>query len=316
MSLNCISAKTATFHDFIMLFLYYYWKIAKFTKSDFLKIKEYVTKYPTEFVASSTNTLWCLICCKTVNHTKKYNIDKHRLSNKHVENMNEIKQEITVKLHASLFYKNVVSTFIEADIPLFKLSNSKLRQLFSSFGHNLPSVSYAYSLIEQLANEKINGIKELIFNEDVFVIAEESTSEERKYFIVMLDLLKEPNKMYLASCKPLEKAPTSEVVAQLLDETFKLYDITRNSVKLLISDAAPYMVRSFILLKAFYPTLNHVRCLSYLLHNCCIKLINYYQTIDQVIAIVKTATIKNKTKRDEFARLGGLPQPILTRWGS
>ena len=57
--------------------------------------------------------------------------------------MNEIKQEITVKLHASLFYKNVVSTFIEADIPLFKL-----RQLFSSFGHNLPSVSYAYSLIE------------------------------------------------------------------------------------------------------------------------------------------------------------------------
>ena len=41
-----------------------------------------------------------------------------------------------------------------------------------------------------------------------------------------------------------------------------------------------------------------------------------YEAVDRVIAAVKTATVKNRTRSVLFHDIGQPPQPVVTRWGS
>ena len=63
----------------------------------------------------------------------------------------------------------------------------------------------------------------------------------------------------------------------------------------LLSDAARYTQAAGKTLKRLYPRLFHVTCLAHLLHNCAIKVRAHYTAVDEVIARVKAATVKNKT---------------------
>ena len=42
----------------------------------------------------------------------------------------------------------------------------------------------------------------------------------------------------------------------------------------------------------------------------------YSEDVDQLIAKVKSATVKNKTRQAKFATIGFPPQPVVRRWGS
>ena len=65
-----------------------------------------------------------------------------------------------------------------------------------------------------------------------------------------------------------------------------------------------------------YPKLFCVTCLAYLLHNCATKVKSLFEDVDQQIARVKSATIKNKTRQAKFSTVSCPPQPIIRRWGN
>ena len=46
------------------------------------------------------------------------------------------------------------------------------------------------------------------------------------------------------------------------------------------------------------------------------KIKSHFEYVDQLIARVKTVTIKNKTTQAKFSAIGYPPQPAPTRWGS
>ena len=76
------------------------------------------------------------------------------------------------------------------------------------------------------------------------------------------------------------------------------------------------MIAAGITLPSLYPKLFHVTCVAHLLHNYAMKIKSHFDNVDQLIAKVKAATIKNKTRQAKFSAIGYPPQPVPTRWGS
>ena len=133
---------------------------------------------------------------------------------------------------------------------------------------------------------------------------------------VLCGKLAEPSKTYLCKTVILESSIDSSKVCQIVDDVVKLYSIERNNFHLLISDAAPYMIKAGKQLKIFYPKLFHTTCLSHLVHNCCLRIKSYFSKVDNLIATVKAATVKNQIRREMFREIGFPPDPVVTRWGS
>ena len=68
--------------------------------------------------------------------------------------------------------------------------------------------------------------------------------------------------------------------------------------------------------KGIIPFLVHINCVAHLLHNCAMRMRGYFKIIDDVIATIKTAAIKNKDRKKDFHD-AGLPSPldpVITRW--
>ena len=99
----------------------------------------------------------------------------------------------------------------------------------------------------------------------------------------------------------------SNTIAQSVDDAVRYLRINRNSFCLLLSDVAKYWVATGAILKSLYTKLFHVLCVADLWHNCAIKVKSYFEVVDQLIEIVKLATVKSKTKQAKFTAIGWLP---------
>ncbi len=74
---------------------------------------------------------------------------------------------------------------------------------------------------------------------------------------------------YLVNCAFLDKCDSS-VSARLINDTLKLIpNLDPDKARVLLSDAAPYMVKAGSDLKVFYPSLKHDTCLAHALHRMC-----------------------------------------------
>ena len=111
-------------------------------------------------------------------------------------------------------------------------------------------------------------------------------------------------------------APDSNIIAQAVDDAVRNLGINRSLFRLLLSDAAKYMIAAGITLKFLYSKLFHVTCVAHLLHNCAMKIKSHFEDVNQLIAKVKAAPIKNKTRQAKFSAIGYPPHSVPTRWRS
>ena len=125
-----------------------------------------------------------------------------------------------------------------------------------------------------------------------------------------------PNKTYMVDCIPLTESPNAQKKVQAIDDTLKEMKISRANCCLLLSDAVPYMIAVARALKVLYPQMLHVMCLVHLIHNAEMKVKMHFDKVDEQIACVKAATVKNKSRRALFDGIGMPPEPVVTRWGS
>ena len=108
------------------------------------------------------------------------------------------------------------------------------------------------------------------------------------------------------------------IAVYTVDDVLRKLGPKRQKFALLLTDAAGYMSLAGKTLKELYPTLMHVTCVAHLLHNCAIRVRAYFKNIDNVVATIKAATIKNKDRKNDF-REAGLPSPpelVITRWAT
>ena len=85
-----------------------------------------------------------------------------------------------------------------------------------------------------------------------------------------------------------------------------------------LTDAARFMSSAGKTLMKLYPSSMHVTCVAHLLHNCAMRVRAHFKNIDEVIATIKAATIKNKDRKKDFhdAGLPSPPDPVITRWAT
>ena len=63
----------------------------------------------------------------------------------------------------------------------------------------------------------------------------------------------------------------------------------------------------------------HVNCVARLLHNCAMRVRAHFKNIDEVIATIKAATIKNNDRKKDLHDAGlpsPPPDPGITRWAT
>ena len=61
----------------------------------------------------------------------------------------------------------------------------------------------------------------------------------------------------------------------------------------------------------------HVNCIAHLLHNCFMHVLAHFKYTDEVITMIKAATIKKKDCKKDFHYAGlPSPDPVITRWAT
>ena len=127
-----------------------------------------------------------------------------------------------------------------------------------------------------------------------------------------------PNQTFLVDCHPLESGSNvnSSIILHTVDDILRQLEIKRENFSLFMTNAVRYMSLAGKTLKEFYPSLMHATCVAHLLHNCAMRVRAHFKNIDEVIATIKAATIKNKDRKKDFhdAGLPFSPDSVITRW--
>ena len=184
-------------------------------------------------------------------------------------------------------------------------------------GKVLPSETVARTCVAKLASQKEEQIQKLLCDKESFLIVDEAEVTEQKYINVLVGSLDAPNQAFLVDCYPLDSGNNvnSSTIRHTADNILRQLGINSENFLLFLTDAAPYMSLAGLTLKELYPFLMHVNCVAHLLHNCAMRVRAHFKNIDEVIATIKAATIKNKDRKQGFyvAGLPSLPDLVITR---
>ncbi len=126
------------------------------------------------------------------------------------------------------------------------------------------------------------------------------------------------NQPFLTNCAFLEET-NGESVARLVNDTLRWLDpnFDCKRAKILISDAATYMLRCGKLLKAFFPFLLHITCLAHGLHRVAEKVREKFPDVNRLIVTGKKVFLKAPSRREAFTagcpNLSLPPEPVVTR---
>ena len=211
------------------------------------------------------------------------------------------------------FAEKLTKALLSADIPLYKLNNTHIKEVSRDIGHRFPSETTCRQTALQLSEDELKRIRNAVHDKLIFLIVDESTLSDTQYLNILVGSLETPHVNYLYDCQSLKCAPYSKIIAQAVDDAVRNLGINRSFLFVLLSDAVKYMNAAGIALKPLYPKLFHVTCVAHLLHNCAMKIKSHFENVDQLIAKVKAVTIKNKTRQAKFSAIGYPPQPVPTR---
>ena len=103
-----------------------------------------------------------------------------------------------------------------------------------------------------------------------------------------------------------------------LDDILQQFKIERENFSLFLTNAARYMCLAGKTLKKSQPSLMQFNCVVRLLHICAMRVLAHFKNIDEVIATIKAATIKNKNRKNDFhdASLPSPPDLTIKRWAT
>ncbi len=203
-----------------------------------------------------------------------------------------------------------------SNIPLHKLRNPAFIKMFDRLRIDLP----CETRIREEVNDKYETfIKSMIsrFSKKCFyMIVDESQFHSRKFVNVILGELETPKNYFLVEVKEIFEPANNRIISIIIDDVVKKFNLERELFYLLISDSARYMTLCAKNLKPFYQNLLHITCFVHALHNCAFKVKSKYHNVDFLIASIKGLVVKNYDRKQQFERIGKIPEPIVTRWGS
>ena len=130
----------------------------KQAKSSTAKVRQICQEYPDKFSATPARDLGCKLCGVLVKCDKKFLWKATEKVSSTKENwrrrVNPKVSKIFLQLDQVNFKEQVVSSFLAADISLYKLNHPSLKSLFATMGKVLPSETVARACVAKLASQK------------------------------------------------------------------------------------------------------------------------------------------------------------------
>ena len=188
-------------------------------------------------------------------------MESHRKSKQHQRKLETKSKSQSKQTFSQLdqvnFEKQVVSSFLAADIPLHKLNHSSLKSLFATMGRVLPSETAVRACVAKLTSQKEEQIQELLRDNKFFLIVDDAEIAKQKYINVLEGSLDAPNQTFLVDCHPLDSGSNvnSSIILHTVDDILRQLEIKRQNFSLFLTDAARYMPLAGKTLKELYPSL-------------------------------------------------------------
>ena len=175
-------------------------------------IQSIVNQFPDEFMESINNQLYCNLCKCAVSCNKRFLVDSHRNTSKYQkalgsrsENLIPQTSQTFLRISDTDFVEKVTKAFLFADIPLYKLNNTHMKNLFRDIGHRLPSETTCRQTALQLSENELKQIRNAVHDKKVFLIVDERSARNlginRSFFCL---LLSDAAKYMIAVCITLK----------------------------------------------------------------------------------------------------------------
>lgn len=272
---------------------------------------------------------------------RKYLIDQHAKTPSHIGKCEKLKRSACVQQsirqcvastsrnsEQEEYNTDLCNALISSNIPLARLNNVNLKSFLQKYcKYNIPDEStlrknYVTSCYQQIMAE----IQQLVGNNFVYIMVDESTDKCGRYIAhLLIGILHEDivGKSYLIYCKELQKT-NNVTIAQFVQEGLSNFflpgSIPCEKILLMLSDAAPYMIKAAQNLKIFYSNIIHTTCLAHGFNRVAEDIRNQFPLINDLISNVKKVFLKAPLRIQFYKeRLPGVklpPEPIITRWGT
>ena len=121
------------------------------------------------------NQLYCNLCyCGFLQH---FLVDSCRNTSKHQkafrsrsENLIPQTSQTFLRRGNTDFVEKVTKAFLSADIPLYKLNNTHIKNLFRDIGHRLPSETTCRRTALQLSEDELKQIRNAVHKNKFFLL--------------------------------------------------------------------------------------------------------------------------------------------------
>ena len=91
------------------------------------------------------------------------------------------------------FVEKVTKAFLSADIPLHKLHNTHIKNLFRGIGYRLPSETTCRRTALQFSEDELKRIRNAVHDKQIFVVFDESTLSSMQYLNILVGSLETPH---------------------------------------------------------------------------------------------------------------------------
>ena len=304
------------------------------TKMKWLRELNDREEYP--FKVMERDNMYCKICESSFSCAQKSQLTQHKESTKHKTNIQKKTKRTQVQAQletlcvtkskvsrSNILAKELCEAFLSANIPWGKLQVPRLRSfLEDNLGIKLPDEwTLRNKYLDQCSDDVLDEIRKALSGHPIWISVDETTDATGRYVAnVMAGRLDSEAyyKPYLINCCFLDKA-NSDAVARLVNNSVKALwpNFNEDLLKLLLTDAAPYMIKCGKSLKVFFPSLFSLTCFAHGLHRVCEVVREHFEDVNSLIAWTKKVFLKAPSRisawRDSYPDLPLPPNPIVTR---
>jgi Protein of unknown function (DUF 659) len=279
--------------------------------------------------------IFCQPCGKQISCDKKFQLTQRIKTNSHVSSkrlkrastQTLLTERVQPSIENNQFFRDLCQTMLAANIPWNKLSNTSFRGFLEKYcGRVIPDESILRKkYLDGCNNSAIEEICESIGDSSIYVVVDETTDACGRYVAnLLVGKLSEDEAgtPFLLTSKVLERTNHSTIARFVNDSLRVLWPAEgqEEKLRLLLSDAAAYMLKAGTALKVFYPNVIQVTCLSHGLNRVAEQVREEFPDVNKLKSNTKKVFIKAPLRvlayKDQLPGIPLPPEPVLTRWGT
>lgn len=285
------------------------------------KIEELLKKHP-EIIKRGSN-LYCNKCQFTF-HRKKYSLVRHMKTERH-RGIREEKYQ---------FYKDLTMFMVACNISWYQLENPNFHGFIENcisgrYGNfSVPSESHIRkNFLSPIYNETYQQIRNEIGNNYIYVSVDETTNANGDQIanVIVGKLDNTPSRPYVIASKCLQQTNNETITNLIITSLSNFWCCDAksdkfNKVLLLVTDAAPYMMKVGKNLDSVFKNMTHVTCAAHGLNRVAEKVRSLFPSVNTLISSVKKVFLKCPRRINVFKnmlpKIPLPPQPTIIRWGT